>query len=129
MQHPFSFKFWFFPVAFILGLFLSPDITWAQSSTVSNGQEKATYQNPVFNHDFPDPNLVQGPDGYYYAYSTQADWRRDNFGGPFVIPILRSKDLVNWEVVGPALAKKPDWKEQGGIWAPDAVYYKGKYYL
>ncbi|QMU26763.1 family 43 glycosylhydrolase [Adhaeribacter radiodurans] len=129
MQHSLFTKSLFLLAAFIFCFLINSEVVWAQAGTAINSNPKVTYQNPVFNHDFPDPNLVQGTDGYYYAYSTQADWRKDNFGGPYVIPILRSKDLVNWEVVGPALAQKPDWKEQGGIWAPDAVYYKGKYYL
>lgn len=89
----------------------------------------STYVNPVFNHDFPDPNLVKGPDGYFYAYSTQVNWQRENFGGRYTMPILRSKDLVQWEPVGDALPRKPDWKKEGGIWAPDAVQYKGTYYV
>ncbi len=89
----------------------------------------ATYQNPVFNHDFPDPNLVKGTDGYYYAYSTQANWSSENFGGPYTIPIIRSKNLVEWKVVGDALLKKPDWKLAGGIWAPDATFHNNMYYL
>jgi arabinan endo-1,5-alpha-L-arabinosidase len=93
------------------------------------GSGARTFRNPVFDHDFPDPNLVAGDSGYFYAYSTQANWKRDNAGGPYIIPILRSKDLVNWELVGQALDKKPSWKKEGGIWAPDAVKYKGKYYL
>lgn len=88
-----------------------------------------TYRNPVFNHDFPDPNIVKAGDGYFYAYSTQANWQPENFGGPYITPILRSKNLVSWEVVGDALAKKPDWKPAGGIWAPDAYYFNSTYYL
>lgn len=106
--------------------FLNQPEAQAQSGA---GKGKTTYQNPIFNHDFPDPNVVKGKDGYFYAYSTQTNWTRDNFGGPFVTPILRSKDLVNWEKVGDALTKKPNWKDKGGIWAPDAAYYNGKYYL
>ncbi|SIN71339.1 family 43 glycosylhydrolase [Chitinophaga niabensis] len=89
----------------------------------------AQFKNPVFDHDFPDPNLIKAKDGYYYAYSTQTNWKRDSLGGPYIIPILRSKDLVNWQFVAPALSEKPSWKTAGGIWAPDAVEYKGKYHL
>ncbi len=67
---------------------------------------RVTYQNPVFNHDFPDPNLVKANDGYFYAYSTNANWKEENFGGQYTIPILRSKNLINWQVVGDALPKK-----------------------
>lgn len=91
--------------------------------------KQINYQNPVFNHDFPDPNLVEAKDGFFYAYSTQANWKRDNFGGPYVIPIIRSKNLVDWQVVGDALSKKPDWKSEGGIWAPDAGFYHNTYFL
>ena len=95
----------------------------------AKSEVELVYQNPVFDHNFPDPNLITAPDGYLYAYATQADWTQDNLGGPYIMPILRTKDLINWQVVGPALAKKPDWKAEGGIWAPDAVAYRGKYYL
>jgi arabinan endo-1,5-alpha-L-arabinosidase len=91
--------------------------------------EKTTYQNPVFNHDFPDPNLVETKDGNFYAYSTQANWKKENFGSQYFIPILKSKNLVDWEVVGDALLKKPSWKSEGGIWAPDATFYNNTYFL
>lgn len=100
-----------------------------QHSAVQAQTAQGSFKNPVFYHNFPDPNLVKAPDGYFYAYSTQTNWFKDNLGGSYVIPIIRSKDLMEWEVVGDALAKKPDWKKKGGIWAPDATYYKGKYYL
>lgn len=88
-----------------------------------------TYQNPVFNHDFPDPNLVQAKDSFFYAYSTQASWKKENFGGTYFLPIIRSKNLVDWQVVGDALTKKPDWKSEGGIWAPDASFHNNRYFL
>jgi len=113
----------FFFSAFILSVSEQSAIAQPAADTV------VTYQNPVFNHDFPDPNLVEAKEGYFYAYSTQASWKKENFGGQYVIPILRSKNLVNWEVVGDALQKKPDWKAKGGIWAPDAAYYKRNYFL
>lgn len=88
------------------------------------------YQNPVFAHDFPDPNLVKAQDGYFYAYSTQTNWKRDSLGDSgHIIPILRSKDLMQWTFVTNALNKKPTWKSDGGIWAPDATFYNNKYYL
>lgn len=91
--------------------------------------ENTTYKNPVWNHDFPDPNLVKSPDGYFYAYSTQVNLNEDGMGR-YVVPILRSKDLVNWTLVGDAFNSKPDWKRDGGsIWAPDVTYYKGRYIM
>jgi beta-xylosidase len=30
-----------------------------------------TYVNPILDADFPDPAVIEAPDGYYYAYYTQ----------------------------------------------------------
>lgn len=101
-------------------------------SLSGTGQETAlhkTYQNPVWNHDFPDPNLVQSPDGYFYAYSTEVYLKEDGMKH-YVVPVLRSKDLVHWALVGDAFTGKPNWKPDGGsIWAPDVTYYNGHYIM
>jgi beta-xylosidase len=38
--------------------------------------------------------------------------------------IWRSRDLVNWEPIGPAL-----FKNVGSVWAPDLVKHRGRYYI
>jgi arabinan endo-1,5-alpha-L-arabinosidase len=104
----------------------------AQTPTVtpSTTVEKGNYINPVFNHDFPDPNLVKGTDGYFYAYSTEADWTGDGIpGGRRFMPILKSKDLMAWEQAGSVLNGRPSWKSDGGLWAPDATEHMGKYFV
>lgn len=100
-----------------------------QKAIAQTTDTTATYQNPVFHHDFPDPNLVQAKDGFFYAYSTQVSWKKEGFGGAYLIPVLRSRDLVHWDTIGAALQKKPAWKSDGGIWAPDAGYYNRHYFL
>ena len=56
------------------------------------------YRNPVFANDAPDPAVIRADDDAYYAYTTQA-----YFNAQFVnTPILRSVDLVSWELVGDA---------------------------
>ena len=114
-----------------ISFLVSAFFLWNQQAAFSQKiKEENTYQNPVFSHDFPDPNLVKAADGFFYAYSTQANWKRDTLAdSAHIIPILRSKDLMNWTYVGDALKSKPTWKEKGGIWAPDVTLYKGKYYL
>ncbi len=75
-------------------------------------QTVMTYQNPVWNHDFPDPFLVF--DGkMYYAYATQ----KDDSG----FQLLASKDMVHWEPQ-PAVFK-PTWADTH-YWAPE-VYHRG----
>lgn len=59
--------------------------------------------------------------GYFYMYITGAKYT-----------ILRSRDLVQWEKIGSALAYEPgDWFVENTAWAPDVRYNPedGKYYL
>lgn len=88
--------------------------------------EEGMYQNPVFTPVFADPSIIRGDDGYFYAYGTEDDWG-DGQGGK-VAPIIRSKDLVDWEYIGEAFSKKPSWKE-GWVWAPDVHEFNEKYYM
>ena len=75
-----------------------------------------TYQNPVLDADFPDPSIVQAPDGYYYIYGTQT--KRD--GVIINLQVARSRDLVAWEYLGEALPTKPAWAATSQrFWAPD----------
>jgi beta-xylosidase len=55
-------------------------------------QRRATYANPTVAGDFPDPSVTRvGQD--FWGAATSSEW------GP-EFPILHSRDLVNWEVVG-----------------------------
>ena len=81
-----------------------------------------TYTNPVVDYSLPDPSVIKGDDGYYYLYATE-DIRN--------LPIHRSKDLVNWELVGTAFTDetRPDFEPEGGLWAPDINKIGDKYVL
>ncbi len=88
----------------------------------------ATYTNPVFEPILADPTVVRDPQtGLFYAYGTQDSWGDGQ--GSRLVPILRSTNLVDWQVVGQAFDEKPSWKEAGGIWAPDVNLVNGKYHL
>ena len=87
----------------------------------------ALYQNPVFRPVLADPSIIRGEDGYYYAYGTEDTW---DDGSTHLVPIIRSRDLTNWEFVRDAFEAKPDWKDEGWLWAPDISRHEdGKYYL
>ena len=63
-------------------------------------QSRPTYSNPVLAGDYPDPSIIRvGQD--YWATATTSHWAP-------LFPILHSRDLVNWTVVGAALQKRPD---------------------
>jgi len=90
--------------------------------------DAGSFVNPVFEPILADPSVVRDPNtGLFYAYGTQDNWGDGH--GSRLIPILRSANLVDWEVVGQAFSAKPAWKDEGGLWAPDVSYVNGRYYL
>ena len=93
-----------------------------------------TYNNPVINADYSDPDVCVGPSGEDY-YMTAS-----SFQCTPGLPILHSRDLVNWEIVGYALKSlyEGDCKLTGhynkvqhgnGVWAPSIRYHQGEYYI
>src|SRR5688572_6045907 len=55
------------------------------------------YQNPILNADYSDPDAVRVGDTYYMTASS--------FNSAPGLPLLQSKDMVNWTLVGHALPK------------------------
>jgi xylan 1,4-beta-xylosidase len=83
-------------------------------------QGRATYENPVAAGDFPDPSVIRvGQD--YWAAATSSEW-----GPPF--PILHSRDLVNWRVVGTVFRERPAWSV-GNYWAPEIAQDRGRFFV
>ena len=93
-----------------------------------------TYTNPVINADYSDPDVCVGPSGddYYMTASS--------FQCTPGLPILHSRDLVNWEIVGYALKQLYTGHDQllehfaqprhgAGVWAPSIRYHDGEYYI
>lgn len=86
-----------------------------------------TFQNPIISGGFPDPSICKVGDTYYIANSSFI-W----YPG---VPIHKSKDLVNWELVSYALNTPKHLNiddktgKSGGIWAPTIRYHKGLFYL
>jgi arabinan endo-1,5-alpha-L-arabinosidase len=87
-----------------------------------------TYTNPVFEPILADPTVIYDSiTGYFYAYGTQDNWGDGQ--GTRIVPVLRSSDLVSWEIRGEAFDQKPSWKSAGGIWAPNVQFIDGKYVM
>lgn len=92
--------------------------TWATSI---EGQRKADlgngyFLNPIMAGDHPDPSVLKDGDDYYMTFSS--------FEAYPALTIWHSKDLVNWQPIGPALTKYI-----GSIWAPELTKHNGRYYL
>nr|WP_243348132.1 glycoside hydrolase 43 family protein [Parabacteroides sp. FAFU027] len=90
-------------------------------------QANGTYKNPIINADYSDPDVCRVGDDYYMTASS--------FGCAPAIPILHSKDLVNWKLVNYAMKRvvpdevfsKP--MHGKGVWAPCISYHKGEFYI
>jgi len=90
-------------------------------------QGDGTYINPVLNGDFSDPDAVRVGDDYYLTASSFT-----NVPG---LPILHSKDLVNWQLIGYALdrlvpeAHYSAPRHGGAVMAPSIRYHQGRFYI
>ena len=93
-----------------------------------------TYTNPVINADYSDPDVCVGPSGEDY-YMTAS-----SFQCVPGLPILHSKDLVNWEIINYALGNLYEGDEAllqhfstpqhgAGVWAPSIRFHDGWYYI
>src|SRR5437868_5995478 len=104
----------------VISWFLLPFFAFACSfltPTVVSGQ---TYKNPVIPGDFPDPSVIRvGED--FYAATTSGNWAPH-------FPLLHSRDLINWEIIGAVLTETPKWAK-GDFWAPEIVQDKGRYFV
>ncbi|WP_303831664.1 glycoside hydrolase family 43 protein [Asticcacaulis taihuensis] len=98
--------------------------TW----TADNGD--GSYTNPIFYDEFSDPDVIKVGDWFYLTGTTM-----HTMPG---LPVLRSKDLVNWEFLSYAVDKLdlgPEYRLEGGniygrgIWAPSFRYHNGTFYI
>jgi beta-xylosidase len=86
-----------------------------------------TYKNPVINADYSDPDAIRVGDDYYMISSS--------FTHIPGLPILHSKDLVNWTIIGHALKKQPPYEvynkvqHGAGVWAPSIRYHNNEFYI
>ncbi|HEY0616891.1 MAG TPA: family 43 glycosylhydrolase [Kribbella sp.] len=96
-------------------------------------QPPVTTLNPIsssFADTFADPSIIQGRDGYWYAYATSDPLVAN---GPFgLMHMARTKDFSSWEYLGTVFNDntKPAWAAPGSFfWAPDIRYFGGRYVM
>jgi beta-xylosidase len=111
------------PIRLILILFLAATAA-AQSwvADLANGR----YKNPVLFADYSDPDVIRVGDDFYMVASS--------FNVMPGIPVLHSKDLVNWTIIGHVYDRLPfeefDKPNHGrGSWAPAIRYHNGRFYV
>lgn len=89
-----------------------------------------TYRNPVLAGDWSDPDVVRVGEDYYLTASS--------FGRVPGLPLLHSRDLVNWSLIGHALERpaQPEPAEASGgprhdcgVWAPSLRHSGGRFWI
>ncbi len=96
-------------------------------SEVWKADQGKNFRNPILYADYSDPDVIRVGDDYYMTASS--------FNEAPGLPILHSKDLVNWKLVNYAL---PDIlprehfstpKRGDGVWAPSIRFHQGEFYI
>lgn len=86
-----------------------------------------TYRNPILFADYSDPDAVRVGDDYWMTSSS--------FCHVPGLPILHSRDLVNWSLVNHALPRLvPEAhfsapRHGGGVWAPSIRHHAGRFHI
>src|SRR5438105_1168128 len=89
-------------------------------------QRDGTYLNPILCADYSDPDVIRHGEDFYLTASS--------FNCTPALPILHSRDLVNWTIVNHAVENLPhpryEQVQHGcGVWAPAIRFHAGKFYL
>ncbi|GAB3360422.1 glycoside hydrolase 43 family protein [Arachidicoccus ginsenosidivorans] len=110
---------------------IGPVSSYAQQNYVSKvwvaDRGNGTYKNPIINADYSDPDAIRVGDDFYLVSSSFED-----IPG---LPILHSKDLVNWTLINHGLKKQiPEEvfntpQHGNGVWAPAIRYHNKEYYI
>ncbi|GAA0881821.1 glycoside hydrolase 43 family protein [Sphingobacterium siyangense subsp. cladoniae] len=102
-----------------------------QSKVWSPDLGNGKFKNPVLYADYSDPDVIRVGDDYYMTASS--------FNCVPGLPILHSKDLVNWEIINYALPRLElegapagffDKPQHGkGVWAPCIRHHRGEFLI
>lgn len=105
--------------------------------------QQAAYTNPILYADYSDPDVIRVGSDYYMVAST--------FHFSPGIPVLKSRDLVHWTIIGHVLPRLPfgplydmpgphtlddtisrpigGTKYASGVWAPSIRHHQGLFYV
>ena len=106
-----------------VALFTHGEISKVWVADLGNGM----YRNPILYADYSDPDVVAVGDDFYMTASS--------FNCIPGLPILHSKDLVNWKLINHALKnQEPDEfyakpQHGRGVWAPCIRYHNNEFYI
>lgn len=110
----------------VCGMF-HPAMAQYRSEVWVSDEGNGMYRNPVLHADYSDPDVCVVGEDYFLTASS--------FNCTSGLPILHSKDLVNWKIVNYALKKvEPveyynEARHGKGVWAPSIRFHEGMYYI
>jgi beta-xylosidase len=119
MLHKVVFAFFISIVSFSLSAQISQ--TWVSD------KGDGTYKNPILHADYSDPDVVRVGSDYYMTASSFEDVPG--------LPILHSRDLVNWKLINYALPRLVPYdhfsipRHGEGVWAPSIRYKNGEFLI
>lgn len=84
------------------------------------------YRNPIIYADYSDPDVVRVGRDFYLVSSS--------FNCTPGLPLLHSRDLVNWTIIGHAVKNLPhpryaEVQPGCGVWAPSIRFHAGRYWI
>lgn len=123
---------------FLLAFASLSSAVWAQSPATGESKNPVskvwvadngdgTYKNPVIHADYSDPDVIRVGDDFYMTASS--------FNAVPGLPVLQSKDLVNWKLVSHVFTRQPPFEvyskpqHGNGVWAPSLRYHEGEFYI
>jgi beta-xylosidase len=89
-------------------------------------QGDGSYRNPIIFADYSDPDMIRDGDDFYMIASS--------FCNTPALPILHSRDLVNWTIINHAVKSLPHPRfgkvQPGcGVWAPSIRKHEGRFWI
>lgn len=101
---------------------VTPDYSYPWTPDCGDG----TYRNPVIYGDYSDPDVTRHGDDFWMTASS--------FNCTPGLPILHSRDLVNWTLVNHAVKNLPverynEVQPGCGVWAPSIRFHAGKFWI
>lgn len=112
---------------FSIALFIVSFTQAQQSKVWVSDNRNGTYKNPILFADYSDPDVCRVGDNFYMTASS--------FNASPGLPLLHSKDLVNWNLIGYALERQPPYdhfskpQHGNGVWAPSIRFRNGEFYI
>lgn len=84
------------------------------------------FKNPILYADYSDPDIVRVGEDFYMTASS--------FAHSPGLPVLHSKDLVNWTIISYAVDTLPGGydgcvRHGDGVWAPSIRHHDGKFWI